>query len=81
MLEASATDKDEQLKRQYEALENQGMHLHETQQEREKLISALEFERGCRQQDVETRDAEVRDLQEQLGEYEEETMKLQNQLY
>ena len=40
------------------------MHLHETQQEREKLISALEFERGCRQQDAEAKDAEVKDLQE-----------------
>lgn len=53
----------------------------EMQQEREKLINTLEFERQCRTQDVETRDAEVRDLQDQIGEYEEETMKLQNQHY
>jgi len=52
------------MRRQYEALENQGMHLMEMQQEREKLINSLEFERQCRMQDVETRDAEVRDLQD-----------------
>ena len=53
----------------------------EIQQDREKLISSLEFERRCRQQDNEARDAEVHDLQEQIGEYEEETMQLNNQLY
>jgi len=44
------------------------------QQEREKLISSLEFERNCRQQDVEVRDRDLRDVQEQIGEYEEENM-------
>ena len=50
----------------------------EAQQEREKLFNNLEFERNCRKQDMEARDGEVRDLQEQIGEYEEETMQLQN---
>ena len=53
----------------------------EMQQEREKLISTIEFERNCRQQDLDVHTAEVNDLQEQLGEYEEETMKLNNHLY
>ena len=80
-LENGAVGKDEQLKQQYMALESQGMQLMEAQQEREKLFNNLEFERNCRRQDMEARDGEVRDLQEQIGEYEEETMQLQNQLY
>lgn len=81
MLEASAATKDDQLRHQYEALERQGVDMMGLQQEREKLINSLEFERTCRLQDVEVRDAELRDLQDQLGEYEEESMKLQNELY
>ncbi len=46
----------------------------EANQEREKLFNSLEFERNCRKQDVDARDSEVQDLQEQIGEYEEETM-------
>ena len=34
----------------------------EAQQECEKLYNNLEFERNCRRQDLEARDAEVRDL-------------------
>jgi len=44
-LESGNAEKEEQVKRQYEALENQGMHLMQLQQEREKLINSLEFER------------------------------------
>ena len=39
---------------------------------------SLEFEKTCREQDIESRDAQIRDLQEQLVEYEEETIQLQN---
>lgn len=52
------------------------MQLMEINQEREKLIASLDYERNCRKQDVDARDAEVHDLQEQIGEYEEETMQL-----
>lgn len=55
--------------------------LHEFGQHEEKLLRQLEFEKECRGQDTEHYQAEIKDLQEQIGEYEEETMNLQNQLY
>ena len=58
--------------------EEQGMQLVEAQQATMKSQRNLEFEKTCREQDIESRDAQIRDLQEQLVEYEEETIQLQN---
>ena len=81
ILETSVVDKDEQLKEQYDALLNQERTLHEFGQHEEKLLRQLEFEKDCREQDSSHYQAEVKDLHEQITEYEEETMSLQNQIY
>jgi predicted nucleic acid-binding Zn-ribbon protein len=36
----------------------------------------LEFEKKCREEDIEGFQAEIKDLQDQIAEYEEETMTL-----
>ena len=46
-----------------------------------KIEQSLQFERDCREQDASRHGDEVRDLQNQMAEYEEEVMNLQNQLY
>ena len=44
--------------------------------QRENLIRQVEFEKQCRDQDKHQYQAEVRDLQDAVNEYEEETMSL-----
>ena len=47
----------------------------------ERLDRQLDFEKTCRAEDQQRSEAEIKDLQEQIGEYEEETMNLQHQIY
>ena len=74
-------DKDEQLKEQYDTLIEYEQKLNEFNVNEEKIARQLEMERDWRAQDTEHFRNEVKDLQEQIAEYEEETMSLQNQLY
>ena len=80
-LQQSEGDNAEKLAMQYEALQEMDRMMVESESEIDRLKRALDFERKCRQEDASEREAEVRDLQEQINEYEEETMSLQNQLY
>jgi len=47
----------------------------------QRLERQLDFERECRESDATRFDDEVKDLQEHIAEYEEETMSLNHQLY
>lgn len=71
-------DREEQLKQSFEQLQMCESALNHFKQLEQKLSRQLDFERQCREQDATHCKNEIKDLQDQLAEYEEETMQLQH---